>query len=467
MTLAPSIALNTGANRRLGRRASFWVAAAVAAIALWTSGAPTVTYPLYAAEWHLTQTVTTMIFAVYPVVLVAVLIIAGDLSDHIGRRAAMLLGLAASLVGTLLFAVAPEVGWLFAGRAFMGIGVGLSISPATAAMVEFSAPGQARRSSSVTTAATALGLVLATVVGGGLIQYAPFPTHLNFWVLSAVITVVFGAAWFLPRRVALERADRWRPRAPHIPRGLRMVFAVSALAVTAAYASGALMLSLGAEIGRDLVGSDNALVTGLALSLSAATIGLVALLARGLPARTDIVWGGIATTIAMGLLLLAAYERSLLIFLVAAAVTGTGYSLLFLGGLTLISAKAPAHHRAGTLSAVYLVGYLLQGVVAISLGTIATAYGLGRALEVGAPLMAVLGLAALVLALVLAAFFKSAPRPSAGLDRRLDLVLVRAKSGRVAASRGELTRNEVADRDPATGLWPSDNAGVVVHLRIR
>ena len=29
----------------------------------------------------------------------------------------------------------------------------------------------------------------------------------------------------------------------------------------------------------------------------------------------------------------------------------------------------------------------------------------------------------------------------------------------------EVTGNEVADRDPATGLWPSDHAGVVLRLR--
>ena len=34
-------------HRTLGRRASFWTAAAVAALALWTSGAPSVSYPLY------------------------------------------------------------------------------------------------------------------------------------------------------------------------------------------------------------------------------------------------------------------------------------------------------------------------------------------------------------------------------------------------------------------------------------
>jgi hypothetical protein len=32
-----------------------------------------------------------------------------------------------------------------------------------------------------------------------------------------------------------------------------------------------------------------------------------------------------------------------------------GYSLLLSGGLNLINAKAPAHHRGGTLSALILI----------------------------------------------------------------------------------------------------------------
>jgi len=37
----------------------------------------------------------------------------------------------------------------------------------------------------------------------------------------------------------------------------------------------------------------------------------------------------------------------------------------------------------------------------------------------------------------------------------------------ITASRAELTGNELQDRDPATGLWPSDHAGVVVQLHVR
>src|SRR5258707_9439784 len=100
----------------LGRRASLAVSAGVAGHALWTSAAPALTYRLYAQEWHLTHTATTGIFAIYPVAVVAVLVGFGGISDQIGRRAAMLLGLCASLVGALLFAVAPAVWCVFVGR---------------------------------------------------------------------------------------------------------------------------------------------------------------------------------------------------------------------------------------------------------------------------------------------------------------------------------------------------------------
>ena len=153
----------------LGPRVSFWVAAAVVTHALWTSAAPAMTYPLYGKEWHLTPTETTAIFAVYPIVVGGVLIGLGDVSDYIGRRATMLMGLGASLLGVLLFAVAPDVRWVFIGRALMGAGAGLSAAPATAAMVEFSPEGQSSRAGSITTAAQGVGSALAMLVATPII----------------------------------------------------------------------------------------------------------------------------------------------------------------------------------------------------------------------------------------------------------------------------------------------------------
>jgi hypothetical protein len=53
-----------------------------------------------------------------------------------------------------------------------------------------------------------------------------------------------------------------------------------------------------------------------------------------------------------------------------------------------------------------------------------------------------------------------------GFDHRIDMVFGRtASGGPLAVDRGEVTGTDVADRDPATGLWPSDHGGVVLRLR--
>ncbi|MCC8400897.1 MFS transporter [Paraburkholderia sp. MMS20-SJTN17] len=172
-----SVPTNQGGGTRrytrvaLDRRACFWVSAGVVAHVLWTSAAPAMTYRLYASEWHLTSTTTAAIFAIYPVVVVGVLILFGGLSDKIGRRATMLLGLGASFLGALILALAPDVSWLFVAPAFMGVGVGLTAGPSTAAMVEFNEGSSPRRASVVATAAQAAGFAAALIVGGALTQY--------------------------------------------------------------------------------------------------------------------------------------------------------------------------------------------------------------------------------------------------------------------------------------------------------
>ena len=382
----------------LSTRGSFWTAASVAGLALWASGAPTVVYPLYAAEWHIAPAVTTAIFAIYPAVLVPVLIVFGNLSDVIGRRAVILIGLAALGLGSIAFGLAPDLTWVFIGRALMGVGVGLSLSPATAAMVEFGGADGPRRASSTTTAATATGLALSTVVGGALVQYAPWPLHLSFWVLTALTAVVAAFAAGLPRHTRDEAAGPWRPRLPRMPQGERPSFVAGTLGISAAYAMGAIFLALGAQIARDLVGSDNVFVDGAIIALSAVVIGVVAVLTRSLRPRLAVTLGPLLATAGLGLLIVSGLAHSLPVFLASSVVAGAGYSLMFSGGLGLVTASAPVHERAAVISAAYVVGYLLQAAAALGLGALATASGLQVALDVGAPLILVLALAALVVA---------------------------------------------------------------------
>jgi hypothetical protein len=55
---------------------------------------------------------------------------------------------------------------------------------------------------------------------------------------------------------------------------------------------------------------------------------------------------------------------------------------------------------------------------------------------------------------------------AASFDHRIDMIFGRtANGGALHVDGGEVTGTDVADRDPATGLWPSDHGGVVLRLR--
>jgi endonuclease/exonuclease/phosphatase family metal-dependent hydrolase len=54
---------------------------------------------------------------------------------------------------------------------------------------------------------------------------------------------------------------------------------------------------------------------------------------------------------------------------------------------------------------------------------------------------------------------------AAGFDHRIDMVFSHTSDGRALdVDLASITGNELTDRDPITGLWPSDHAGVVLRL---
>lgn len=382
----------------LGRRASLLVSAGVVSHTLWTSAAPALTYGLYAEEWHLSHTATAAIFAIYPLAVVVMLVGFGGISDHIGRRATMLAGLFASLVGALLFAVAPDVWWVLAGRAMMGIGVGLAASPSTAAILEFSRPEHAKHAASVTMGAQAIGFAVALLLGGALTEYGPWPTRLCFWVLAFFLIVLLIGTWLLPHHTPGGTGGDWRSRMPSVPKQVRRTFAVSSTAMVAAYTFGVLVLSLGGQVEHDLIGSPNVFLNSAVLSLFPIVMGATGIIARRLSPRMALIAGALVSGLGMVLLIGAVNFRDLVIYLLATAAAGGAYSLLFVGGLQVINAAAPVHHRGGILSALYLLGYLSMGALALVLGAVATTRGLGLAVDFGAVAIVLMNLATLVLA---------------------------------------------------------------------
>jgi len=166
--------------------------------------------PAIRLEWNLTHTATTAIFAVFPIVVVAVLILSGDISDYIGRRATILIGLTSSLLGTALFAVAPSVLWSSsAGPHWPRFGLSRDPRPLHGG-VQRGWAGDARGLHHHRGAGD--WIALATIVGGALNQICALPHPPELLGSVRRLAILFAAAWLLPRTVSNKAPGHWQPK---------------------------------------------------------------------------------------------------------------------------------------------------------------------------------------------------------------------------------------------------------------
>ena len=117
--------------------------------------------------------------------------IIGNLGDKYGRRPVLLICVAAFAIDYALMAVAPTIGWLFAGRIVAGI-AGATYGPANAVLADVT-PGKDRaRVFGLMGAAFGGGFILGPALGGLL---AGFGTRAPF--IAAAALAGFNFLWIL------------------------------------------------------------------------------------------------------------------------------------------------------------------------------------------------------------------------------------------------------------------------------
>src|SRR5258708_3025442 len=109
-------ALQSAPARALSPRVSFLLLASITVSFLAGSLAPTPLYPVYQAEWGFSTLTTTEIFGIYAFALLGSLLVAGRLSDHVGRRPVLIVATLVQAVVMLMFATANGVGALMLAR---------------------------------------------------------------------------------------------------------------------------------------------------------------------------------------------------------------------------------------------------------------------------------------------------------------------------------------------------------------
>src|SRR5690348_17462407 len=109
------------ARPTLAPRSAFALVAAVIGLALFASGTPSPIYGIYRELWGFSPLVLTLVYATYAFGVLAALLLAGRISDDVGRRPVLLAALATLMGATVLFMLADSVVWLFVARGVQGL----------------------------------------------------------------------------------------------------------------------------------------------------------------------------------------------------------------------------------------------------------------------------------------------------------------------------------------------------------
>jgi predicted MFS family arabinose efflux permease len=370
------------ARRTLPPRVAYALAAAVIGLGLFASVTPSPLYHSYSVLWHFSPLTLTLVYATYAFGVLATLLLAGRVSDEVGRRPVLLAALAVLMGSSVLFMVADATAWLFVARALQGLATGAALSTASAALLDLHPRRDTARVGLANGVASAAGLGLGFLVSSALVQLGSAPRVLPYLVLLVLFAIAFAGAFWMPEPVPERSSFRLTPQRPSVPAGIRHAFLLASLAVIGSWSLGGLFFSLGPALSAQLFRTGNVIIAGIgavALALSAALSQLI--FHRSAP-WIGATAGSAALAAGTMLIVAAAVTGSSAAYIAGSVVGGAGFGVAFLGGLRQLVAVIPQQHRAAVMSAFYIVAYASLSVPAVIAGIVVTHLGLQETFEI-------------------------------------------------------------------------------------
>jgi MFS family permease len=381
------------------RSSAFWLVAGALAVTMLGTTLPTPLYVLFEQKLGFAALTITVIFAVYAAGVLAALLLLGRASDDLGRRRVLLLGLACAALSAVAFLLAQGLALLIVGRVLSGLAAGIFTGTGTAALVDLAGASRGRRATLVAAAANMGGLGLGTLLAGILVQFAPLPLRLPFWVDLGLVLLAVPAVWAIPETVRVPEHPRLRIRPPGLPPQVRPVFLRAATAGFAGFAVLGMFTAVAPSFLLELLHRPSHLLSGAVVCtvFAASALGQITLAWRF--GRRALAAGCVALIVGMGLLAFGLAATSLALLIASAVVAGLGQGLCMRAGLEAVNTHAPAQRRAGIASAFFIVMYVAIALPVLGEGIAATHLGLrtaGIAFSLAVGAIAAIALATLI-----------------------------------------------------------------------
>ncbi|HEY2403796.1 MAG TPA: MFS transporter [Steroidobacteraceae bacterium] len=359
-------------NWRLPPTAAFLLLASLTVSFLAGSSAPTPLYGVYMGEWGLTPLMITVIFGIYALAVLVALLVAGRLSDHLGRRPVLLVATLAQAVTMIVFMTATSVTGLLVARVLQGLTTGAALGAIGAGMIDL----DKTRGTVANAVAPPFGTATGAIVAGVLVQFLPFPTHLVY--------VVFGLVFILQSLGLVFMTDSIAPRGGvlaslkpklALPRATRELLLLATPVLIAVWALAGFYGALSPLLVKGMLGVNTPLIGGLALFVVATFGGLSVLVLQHREAKDMMMLGAASLIVGVAVTAVAVSEASIAFFFVGSMIAGVGFGAGFQGAVRTVVPFAAPHERAGVLSIIFIISYIAMGVPAVAAGWMIARHG--------------------------------------------------------------------------------------------
>ncbi|WP_445620436.1 MFS transporter [Kushneria sp. Sum13] len=353
------------------------------------------TTPLYSHWQHLmgfgSGTLAT-IFAAYIAGLICTLLVAGQLSDHFGRKVILVPGVMLAMMAAMLFEIADTVIVLVLARVLAGISVGIIVSAGMANVVDRAGEAHKRLASLMASVAMVLGAGAGPFIAGLLSKYTAYPVRNVFGVELGLLFIALLMVLCQPSQRPGEMTFHFS--LPSVPRNNLSSVGFGILFFGPGITATSFVLSLGPSLFSSFLHVDSPLVAGsTAFTMFMVAVG-IQFAAQKYSTRTVFILSGSLTLFSMITLWISVHETSALWLMASALLAGAGQGTGQLGGLTLIGMEVPTSHRAQANSLFNMGGYLPAGLLPVMTGYLIDLIGIQTGVAVLAGLIMTAAVAA-------------------------------------------------------------------------
>ncbi|MRW88894.1 MFS transporter [Duganella sp. FT80W] len=338
------------------------------------SNAATPLYGFWQQSMGFASATLTVVFACYIVGLLLTLTIAGQLSDHYGRKALLLPCVGLAIVAAILFDHANSIGMLMLARFLTGISVGLVVSGGMANVVEHAQSNRKHFASLMASVAMVAGAGSGPLLAGIVAHYVHSPVHTVFRIEIAVLCLALLA--LLNQKNQRLGVGAFKPRLPAVSADKLSIVLLGIAFFGPGLTSTSFILSLGPKLIASFLGVNSPLITGcVAFAMFIVAVG-VQLVAKRCSGRGVFLLSGLSTACAMVCVWVAMATNGVPWLIASALLAGSGQGLGQLGGLTLIASNIPAERRAEANAVFNMGGYIPAGAIPVVTGHLIDAKGL-------------------------------------------------------------------------------------------